>query len=56
MWKIEKVVSSWCLWCLFRPEIGAIYAERLKEVETGDTVEIVNVDAVSMHIAENMVG
>jgi len=23
----------WCLWCLFRPEIGAIYAEQLKELK-----------------------
>jgi len=23
----------WCLWRLFRPEIGAIYAEQLKELQ-----------------------
>src|SRR6266849_5803979 len=24
---------SWCLWCLFRPEFGAIYAKELKELK-----------------------
>ena len=24
---------SWCLWCLFRPEIRAIYAEELKQLQ-----------------------
>ena len=23
----------WCLWCLLRPEIGAIYAEELKHLQ-----------------------
>jgi hypothetical protein len=23
----------WCLWCLSRPEIAAIYAEQLKELQ-----------------------
>jgi hypothetical protein len=28
-----SAVRVWCLWCLFGPEIGAIYAERLKELK-----------------------
>src|SRR5260370_4488646 len=26
-------VFVWCLWCLFRPDIGAIYAKGLKELK-----------------------
>jgi len=25
--------AAWCLWCLFEAEIGAIYAEALKELK-----------------------
>jgi len=31
--KICLIVEAWCLWCLFGGEIGAIYAEQLKELK-----------------------
>ena len=31
-WNSARPVS-WCLWCLLRPEIGASYAEQLKELQ-----------------------
>ena len=52
----RKVHRLWCLWCLFRAEIGAIYAEQLKELKQYETVEIANVHAVFRHVVENMVG
>jgi hypothetical protein len=46
----------WCLWCLSRPEIGAIYAEQLKGLQNTKTVEIANVHAVFTYRAEDMMG
>ncbi len=37
LWEVWYASRSrcfvWCLWCLFRAEIGAIYAEQLKELQ-----------------------
>ena len=42
---VSVLARNWCYLC-----------GKIERVETGDTVEIVNVDAVSMHVAENIVG
>jgi len=30
------ILDSWCLWCLFEAEIGAIHAKELKEFQRRD--------------------
>ena len=47
---------SWCLWCLFGPEIGSIHAKGVERVAKGETVEIGSIHAVFTHVDENMVG
>jgi hypothetical protein len=50
--------TPWCLWCLSRPEIGigVTYAERLKRLQRARVVEIANIHAIFVHVAENIVG
>ena len=46
----------WCLWCLLRPEIGAILYGTVERVADCETVEIASIDAVFAHVAKNMLG